>query len=562
MKEKSVVPNYIFETSWEVCNKVGGIYTVLSTKAKIIMEETKSTLIFIGPDLWKTNPNPLFVEDKTLYAAWKSVAQKDNLEVRIGRWNVPGNPIAFLVDYSFAYVFRDKIFAQAWEDYQVDSLHAYGDYDESLMFAYSVGKVVESFYNYYINHTDRVVFQAHEWMTGLAALYLRKQLPQIATIFTTHATGIGRSIAANGKPLYDYFEGYHGDQMAKELNMESKHSIEKQSAHHVDCFTTVSEITASECVQLLEQKPDVLLLNGFNKDFLPCESNFMEYRKRARTVRLNVASALLGKTLKEDTLIVGIGGRYEMRNKGIDVFLEALSRLNNEKHLKRDVVAFIDVPAWVKEPRADLSERLKANKNKKLAPLANPYITHWLYNMDNDQVLNTLRFFNLLNQPNSRVKVIFAPCYLTGNDGIFNLSYYDTIIGNDLNIYPSYYEPWGYTPLESAAFHIPTVTTDLAGFGLWVNSLLNRYATLEDGIQVIHRTDSNYLEVADVIKKTILTFATMNEDKILELREKAASIAEKALWAHFIKYYYQAYQIAFQNADKRNKLINTEKYEN
>lgn len=195
--------------------------------------------------------------------------QKDGLNIRVGRWNVPGNPIAILVDFTPFYKDKNDIYTQAWLDFHVDSLHAYGDYDEASMFSYAAGKVAESFYRYNLTMTDKVIYQAHEWMTGLGALYLQKHVPEIATIFTTHATTIGRSIAGNNKPLYDYLFAYNGDQMARELNVESKHSIEKQTAHFVDCFTTVSDITNNECKELLEKEADVVLMNGFEDDFVP-----------------------------------------------------------------------------------------------------------------------------------------------------------------------------------------------------------------------------------------------------------------------------------------------------
>ena len=339
-----------------------------------------------------------------------------------------------------------------WNRYQVDSLHAYGDYDEASMFSYAAGKVVESFYRYNLTENDKVIYQAHEWMTGMGALYLRTYVPEIATIFTTHATSIGRSIAGNNKPLYDYLFAYNGDQMAQELNMQSKHSIEKQTAHYVDCFTTVSEITNNECKELLDKPADVLLLNGFEDDFVPKGATYTGKRKRARAAFLQVAGKLLGQEFSDDTLIIGTSGRYEFRNKGIDVFLEAMNRLNRDKNLKKNVLALVSVPGWVGECREDLLQRLKS-REKFTTPLECPFITHWLHNMTHDQVLDMLKYLGMGNRPEDKVKVIFIPCYLDGKDGIFNKLYYDLILGMDLTVYASYYEPWGYTPLESVAFY-------------------------------------------------------------------------------------------------------------
>ena len=552
METQYLTPGYIFESSWEVCNKVGGIYTVLSTRAKTLQEAFKDRLFFIGPDVWKEKNNPLFLEDDSLYKEWKTYAKtQENLDFRDGRWNIPGTPIVMLVDFDSFYAQKNDIYTQAWLDFKVDSLHAYGDYDEASMFSFAAGKLVESYFRYHkLTASDNVIYQAHEWMTGLGALYIRKHVPEIATIFTTHATSIGRSIAGNNKPLYDYLFAYNGDQMAGELNMQSKHSIEKQTAHNVDCFTTVSEITANECQELLDKPVDVILMNGFENDFVPKGSSYVAKRKKARAALLNLANKLLGTHLDDSTILISTSGRYEFKNKGQDVYLEAMNRLNRDKSLQKNVVAFVTVPGWVGEPREDLKERLNS-KNDFDTPLYCPFVTHWLHDMSNDKVLDMLKYLGMSNAATDKVKIIFLPCYLDGNDGILNFSYYDVILGNDLTIYPSYYEPWGYTPLESIAFHVPTVTTDLAGFGLWVNSLKHGYSELKDGVKVIHRSDYNYSEVADAIKDTITEFSTLSEKEIKDIRKRAVTISEKALWKHFITYYYEAYDVALRKAKAR-----------
>jgi glycosyltransferase involved in cell wall biosynthesis len=553
MVKGKLFPDYIFESSWEVCNKVGGIYAVLSTRAKTIQDKIKDRIIFIGPDVWQDKDCPYFVADNLLFPDWKDAALNQGLRVKVGRWDIPGLPIAILVDFSDYYSKKDSIYTQLWADYQVDSLHGYGDYDEASMFSYASALVVESFYHYYLNPTQHVVYHGNEWMMGLSLLYINKHLPQVGTIFTTHATSIGRSIAGNNKPLYDYLFAYNGDQMAEELNMQSKHSIEKQTAHHVDCFTTVSEITARECAELLDKPVDVVLPNGFENNFVPQGSAFTRKRKVARKRLLNVANALLGTDLGDDTLIVSTSGRYEFRNKGVDVYIEAMNRLLRDKDLKRNVLAFIDVPGWVGEPRKDLQERL-ASKKTYTTPLEVPELTHWLNDMSHDNVLGMLKYLDMHNRPEDKVKLIFLPCYLTGDDGIINLSYYDVVLGNDLCIYPSYYEPWGYTPLEAIAFKVPCVTTDLAGFGLWVNSEIGHPGEIEDGVKVIHRTDYNYSEVADAIKDTVATYSQFSSAQIRKARSNAEKLSTRALWDNFIKYYEDAYDMALRKAESRKEL--------
>ena len=558
MEKELLKPDYIFESSWEVCNKVGGIYTVLSTRARTLQDMMQDRVIFIGPDFWKETESPYFCEDKTLLSAWREQAVEEGLKVRVGRWTVPGSPIAVLVDFNPFFEKKNEIYGWLWEHYQVDSLHAYGDYDEASMFSYAAALVVESLYQHLTSLAAneaplKVIYHANEWMCGLGALYINNKLPQIGTIFTTHATSIGRSIAGNMKPLYDYLFAYNGDQMAGELNMQSKHSIEKQTAMYVDCFTTVSDITANECKELLDKPVDVVLPNGFDNSFVPSGATFTRKRKAARKRLLQVANALLGEQLDDDTLIVSTSGRYEFRNKGIDVFVEAMNRLLRDRDLKKKVLAFIEVPGWVGEPRKDLQERLSSGKSYD-TPLEVPQVTHWLHNMSHDNVLGMMKYYDMHNRPDERVKVIFLPCYLDGKDGILNMTYYDIVLGNDLCIYPSYYEPWGYTPLEAVAFKVPCITTDLAGFGLWANKVFGHNGEIEDGVKVIHRTDYNYSEVADAIKDTVADYSGFTKKQVDDARKHAEALSKKALWSEFIKYYEQAYDIALRKAAGRSAV--------
>lgn len=557
MKKERLFPDYIFESSWEVCNKVGGIYAVLSTRAKTLKEKLGDRLIFIGPDCWGEKTCPYFEEDKSLFSEWQVQAAKEGINVKIGRWTIPGSPVAILVDFNAFYPQKDTIYTQLWNKFHVDSLHAYCDYDEASMFAYAAARVVESFYNNVIakqKPAAKVVYHGNEWMTGLGVLYIHDRLPQVATIFTTHATSIGRSIAGNNKPLYDYLEAYNGDQMADELNMQSKQSIEKQTAAYVDCFTTVSDITARECAELLDKPVDVVLPNGFEDDFVPQGKEFDRKRTAARRRLLDITRALTGDTVSDDAVIISTSGRYEWRNKGIDVFIEAVNRLRlSADQLNKEVVAFIEVPAWVNCPREDLAERLAKMAEGETfdTPLDTPVITHWLNEQQNDRALGMMNWLGMHNAKGEKVKLVFIPCYLTGDDGIVNLSYFDVILGNDLCVYPSYYEPWGYTPLEAVAFKVPCITTDLAGFGLWAHNEAGGHITLDKGVEVIHRTDYNYNEVADDIRDTVIKYANATKQKQGRIRNNARALSQKALWSQFIEYYYEAYDFALNKAEQR-----------
>ena len=551
MDNTTTTPEYLFESSWEVCNKVGGIYTVLSTKARTLQQSFKDKLIFIGPDVWAETDAPDFITDDILFADWKTHTKTtENLKVKVGRWNVPGTPPVILVDFKPFFKERDSFFYSMWENFRVDSIHAYGDYDESCIFAYAVGKVIESFYHFYKLENKKVAALFNEWMLGMGALYIQKQIPAIATLFTTHATSIRRSIAGNNKALYAYMDGYNGDQMAGELNMEAKHSLEKQTALHVDCFTTVSDITARECKQLLDKAPDIVTPNGFEPGFVPARKEYEAKRAAARSKLLNVAEKLSGCSISPDAYLVSTSGRYEYRNKGIDVFIEAMNRVRTSGKLQREVVAFVMVPAWVRDARADLKEVI-GKDIRTTAPMQMPFATHWLNQMEQDKVLNYIFHSGFTNSAADKLKIIFVPCYLDGRDGILNQSYYDLLIGMDATVYPSYYEPWGYTPLESIAFGIPTITTDLAGFGLWAKKHVTGNDICE-GVAVVNRDDFNYFEVADAITSSILTLVEKDKKEVAEIRKRSFRLAAKAEWSKFIVYYEEAFRIALEHADKRN----------
>ena len=543
-------PEYIFETSWEVCNMVGGIYTVLSTRAATLQQSHPDKLIFIGPDIWLDQTNPLFEELPNLYADWKAFTEAEyQLKIRIGRWNIPGKPITVLVDFMPLMIKKNDIFGRVWEQAGVNSIAANGDYDESSMFGYSTGMIIESYYRFFkLNSENQVIAHFNEWMTTFGAFYIINQLPEVATLFTTHATSIGRSIAGNHKPLYDYLNEYDGDQMSYELNMVSKHSTEKIAAHLVDCFTTVSDITSIECEQLLDIKPDVVTPNGFEDDFVPKGKKFNLKRKEARDTLRKVSEKLIGYKLTDDAIFVSTAGRYEYKNKGIDTFIESLKQLTLQTDLKREVVVFIMVPAYQKGFRTDLASALN-NPDSKLYSW-NRFTTHELHDYYNDNIMSAIQWYHFTNQQSEPVKIIFVPSYLNGKDGIFNKSYYDLLIGMDLTVFPSYYEPWGYTPLESVAFGVPTITTELSGFGQWVS---HKPQSIETGVGVVHRSDYNSYLVENQIAKMIFKFAGFDIDEIKNVRKKASVIAEKALWKHFIYFYDKAYHIALTKKNKRMK---------
>lgn len=551
-------PEYVFEISWEVCNKIGGIHTVLETLAPTLSSVFSERVIFVGPDLGTSE----FKEDKNILKDWAAVLKRNGLKVRTGRWNISSSPAAILVNPWQLSGEKDSIYADMWNSFGVDSLHAYGDYDESSMWACACGRMIAVLKRECMPADGNIILQAHEWQSAMALLAAKKaNVPGIATVFTTHATTVGRSICDNNKCLYKYFSSYPGNVMAGELHVESKHSSEKAAAVNADCFTTVSKLTDAECRQFLGKSADVILPNGFNIAEIPRKDKKRRIRSSMRKRVISVAECLLGRKLASDTLIVSTSGRYDFRPKGYDVFLEAMYRLSNCNGLKREVLALMEVPLWTKGPREDLKERMNRGKDDAasiVGNLPNPYTTHSIVNLDTDRLSSMLRGLGLDSSTlKTKVHVVLIPTYLNGRDGIFNCDYYDMLLASDLTVYPSYYEPWGYTPLESVAFGIPTVTTDLAGFGLWVNSFVGGKASLQDcGIEVMTRNDDNYFEAAERIRDIVLDFSGFDSGKVAALSSKAEKIACKADWKNFAKYYLEAFAFAINKnkEDHNNKL--------
>lgn len=551
MKDKLLmVPDYLLEASWEVCNKVGGIYTAIASKAQLLAEEFKDNYLLIGPDVWKeTHQNPEFTEDKFLFKSWHEAADAEGLRIKIGRWNIPGKPVVVLVDFTPYFAEKDKIFAHFWEHYKLDSLTGDWDYVEPAFFGYAAGKVIDSFYNFNISHHDKIIAQFHEWMTGTGILYLKEFVPQVGTVFTTHATVLGRTIAHNGLPLYKNLENYNPEAIARQFGMTAKFSLEKLAAREADYFTTQSQVTNNECRHFLEKEADLLTPNGFDDSWVPVKEAYMEKRTRSREKILEVAGAITGQEYSIDTILILNSGRYEIRNKGIDIFINALGMLNKQSKLPETVIAVIAVASGFNVPKKNILDRMK--KRDFGQPRQEEYCTHGLAEPENDFILKQLKGNGLLNRPEDKVKVIYIPTNLNGTDGIFNLDYYDLLIGFDGTVFPSYYEPWGYSALESLAFHIPTITTSVSGFGQWIRTF---FPTLKDCTAVIERNDDNDHEVVEQIVRHISNCASKTENEIIKARIKAYEISRSALWKNLIVNFKEIYSDTLEETAARAEL--------
>ncbi len=571
MNDKRISTDYLFEVSWEVCNKIGGIHTVASTKAKSLVDRLYDKYIAIGPDVWKeTHVNPEFIEDKYLFRAWRKQANKNGLYLRVGRWNVPGQPVVVLVDFTPLFAEKNKIFGDLWEKFELNSLDAQWDFTEPVMFGYAAGQVIESFYNFHLSEYDRIVAHFHDWMTASGILYLSEKVPQAGTLFTTHGTTIARAMANKGMPLNLTDKDLNPGSIANDLGVVPRHELEALGAKKADAFTTVSQPTANECKVFLGKAVDLITPNGFESTFVPEGPEFGAKRAIARNQLIRVAEGLLNQQIPQNSFLVGISGRYEVKNKGIDIFIDALGKLNTSDKLNNTVVAFITVPAPQTGARPEVAKRIENPDFSN--PVSSEFVTHLLVDASSDEILERIAIAKLSNSLSDKVKVVFVPTYLNGNDGIVNLAYFDALIGFDLTAYPSYYEPWGYTPMESLAFRVPTITTSLTGFGHWVKT---NFPEIGKAVGIIERTNGNnqeyvsqmaelMLEVFTGKDAGVLTDKSSNHNSLvhknqLDARNEASKIAVKALWANQITNYFRAFDIISEKVNGRSEQFKGKK---
>lgn len=531
------LPTLIMETSWEVCNKVGGIYTVLSTRvATMIEKHGRESLLFIGPKL--ETPQQDFIPSRKksdLELADKLFAET-GIKVHLGSWDVVGKPRVALVAYQSLASQKDGLYYEMWQEYGIRGEIGYGDYDDSCLFSLAVAKVMKAYIMLFPSEYPLAIF--NEWTTGMGLLALRKWVPQIYTLFITHATSVGRSIASNGKPLYSQLPNYNGNQMAEELGVMCKHQVERSAAHVADVFATVSEVTALEAAQLIGREP-MVLPNGWEEGVIPSGYQLRKLREEGRKAICHLAETLYGTKLSDDPFIVATSGRCEYRNKGLDVFIDALRRLHN-MDLTRDIVALILVPSWVKAPRPELQAALASDKATTLA-MQMPYVTHELNDGLGNQILAHLH--SLAENWGQNIYPIFIPDYLDGADEVLNIAYYDLLPAVDLTVFASYYEPWGYTPLESVAFGVPTLTTDKAGFGMWAMET-NTKNCLRYGAKALEREDDGFESLAESIAQKIARFSSFPKEMVTQSKQLAKKLAQKASWHCFYAQYLEAYSEA------------------
>jgi phosphorylase/glycogen(starch) synthase len=535
----------LFEISWEVCNKVGGIHTVLSSKAVTAVERFGDDYITIGPQLLGgTGVQPPFDEEPG-YEEFVQSCRQIGVPIRIGRWRIPGRPRCILVGFSGLYEQKNGILSGLWERHKVDSIAGDWDYVEPVLFSIAAGMVIERWWEEFLAPFHRrAVVQAHEWMTGAALLHLQERIPSIGTVFTTHATMLGRALASLGITP-DPNAGDKGlggktvDELATQHGVQAKHSLEGVCARKADAFTTVSSITAAEAELLHQRKAEPLLPNGI--DLSVVDTLAAGDRAATRERLAEVARAVLGEDVR-DAMFVALAGRYEFHNKGIELLLDAMGRMQGQKG--RRMVAFLLVPAGNSGVRGELLDRLAGGAAS--APIG--VGTHNLFEEERDPVQAHCKRLGLDNRLGSRMKVVQIPIYLRPDDGMFGREYEAVLAAMDLGVYPSYYEPWGYTPQEALAVGVPTITTDLAGFGRWAQAAGLGSA---DGITVLKRHNVPYKEVTAALVDAMEGYLD-SPGRTEPLRARCRAAAGRTAWKDLFAHYEQAYQKALAAVQTRS----------
>jgi glycogen synthase len=587
------------EVAWEVCNQVGGIYTVIRSKVPSMIERWGDSYCLIGPYFHHHAQAEFEPTDDYSGPFGQAVLLMRNLgfEVHYGHWLVTGKPLVVLLNPYNVYDRLGEIKFMLWENHHIPT----PGNDDLLNQVEAFGYMVKTYLQLLVQPdvTDkRVVAHFHEWMVGTAIPELRRERVDLRIVFTTHATLLGRYLAMNDPAFYDHLAYVDWFKEAVHFNIETAVRIERAAAHGAHIFSTVSEVTARECTFLLERIPDVILPNGLNiQRFIALhEHQILHQRYKEKIHQFAMAHFFQSFPFDLDqTLYFFTSGRYEYRNKGFDVTLEALARLNyrmQQAGIKKTVVMFfvtkqpyhsvnpavLQSHAMMEELRETcvaiqeevgrkLFSAAASSTEFKLPPLNDfvedywqlryrrtlqswkthqlpPVVTHNLVNDGTDEILHFLRSANLVNNAHDRVKVVYHPDFISATNPLFGLDYGQFVRGCHLGIFPSYYEPWGYTPLECIARGVPAVTSDLSGFGDYViNKMVGK---AEKGILVVKRRNRSFEDAASQLANFLFEYVKYGQRERIALRNQVESSSEEFDWKNLTRYYTKAYQLVLE----------------
>ena len=594
----------LVEVAWEVCNQVGGIYTVIRSKVPATMPAWGERYCLLGPYFANQAQGEFEPLDELAahtasdpFATAVRAMRAQGYEVHLGTWLVTGRPRVVLINPFQAYDRLGQLKTDLWASHGIPA----PDTDDLLHQVIAFGHLTTIFFQHLAAQLaagQRLLGHFHEWMTGVAIPELRRQQVPVHLLFTTHATLLGRYLAMNDAAFYDHLMWVNWEIEAKKFNIEPAVRMERAAAHGAHVFTTVSELTVRECIYLLDRIPDAVLPNGLNIERFVALHEFQNLHQQYKAKIHEFVMAHFFQSYAFDldkTLYFFTSGRYEYHNKGFDLTLEALARLNyrlRESGLEGQVVMFFitkrpftSINPQVLERRAMLDEvhetcraierqvgeRLfyaaAASQDHKLPELGTmvddywklryrrtlqswktndlpPVITHNLVNDGDDDILNFMRRANLLNHRHDRVKMVYHPDFVSPSSPLLGMEYGQFVRGCHMGVFPSYYEPWGYTPLECVARGVPAITSDLSGFGDYV------LQTIPDpeqkGIFVVHRQEKTFDESAEELTDMMWQFVLLNRRERIMQRNAVESSAELFDWKNLRIYYDRAYALALE----------------
>ena len=177
-----------------------------------------------------------------------------------------------------------------------------------------------------------------------------------------------------------------------------------------------------------------------------------------------------------------------------------------------------------------------------------PVVTHNLVNDQSDDILNFLRTSHMVNNAHDRVKIVYHPDFVSVTNPLFAMDYGQFVRGCHLGVFPSYYEPWGYTPLECIARGVPAVTSDLSGFGDYVENKMS--GKIEKGIIVVKRRNRSFDDAANQLADALFEYVQYKQRDRIALRNQVESCSEEFDWKNLTRYYTKAYGLAM------NKPVN------
>ena len=583
----------LVECAWEVCNQLGGIYTVLRSKVPSMIDRWSSRYCLLGP-YHAAAAAVEFDEGPLTGPVGAAVKQMRDIGINayFGRWLVTGRPHVVLLDYMSVFHRLHEIKYRLWKEHGISMP---GD-DALLNNVAAFGEVSRMFLSLLAQKESprrQIIAHFHEWMAAAAIPDLRRQDWPGALVFTTHATLLGRYLAMNDPDFYDHLPLVDARREAANFNIEAQFNVERAAAHGAHVFTTVSDVTALECRHLLGRTPDVLLPNGLN---IQRFAAIHEFQNLHRLYKEKIHEFTIGHFFPsysfdlDKTIYFFTSGRYEYRNKGMDLTIEALARLNHRLRVAGSdmtVVAFLITKTPVKSVNVQalqssamldefhaavdaikqqigdkLFHSVTAGKIPDLNTLIDDYwrlrlrrtmhawrrevppgiVTHDLVDDAGDPVLRQLRACQLWNQRHDPVKVVFHPDFITPTSPLFGMEYDQFVRGCHLGVFPSYYEPWGYTPLESIALGVPAITSDLSGFGSYIVQLLPEYE--QQGLYVLHRSRRSFDEAAHQLSELMFRFTQLGRRERIALRNNVESFSEHFDWHNLGKRYHEAHELA------------------